>query len=110
MKKIIGYTTRVFDLFHIEHLNILRNAKANCDYLIVGVIMDEKTFRLKNNYLIIPFKERIEIINSIKFVDEIYKEADSDKLITYNDLIFNILFKGANFNSQKITYYKHIYP
>ena len=63
MKKYkVGYTTGVFDLFHIGHLNIIENAKKMCDYLIVGVTTDEEVFRLKNKKPIIPFEERIAII------------------------------------------------
>lgn len=94
MAKIIGYTTGVFDLFHIGHLNILKRAREKCDYLIVGVTTDEEAFRLKGHKPIIPFDERIEIVKAIKYVDEVYREASSDKVEAWNDLKFDILFKG----------------
>lgn len=103
----IGYTTGVFDLFHIGHLNILKNAKEHCDYLIVGVTTDEEAHRLKNQYPVIPFKERIAIISAIKYVDQVYEEADSDKLVAYQDLKFDILFKGDDWkNNPKFDRYK----
>lgn len=72
MKKqsIIGYTTGVFDLFHIGHLNLLKKARAKCDYLIVGVTTDSLCKKIKGKKPIIPFKERIKIISSIKYVNK----------------------------------------
>src|SRR5690554_4408430 len=97
---VIGYTSGAYDLFHIGHLNILKNAKENCDYLIVGVTTDEEVLRLKGKKPIIPFEERVEIINAIHYVDEVYKEADSDKLIAYQDLKFDKLFKGDDWKGK----------
>jgi cytidyltransferase-like protein len=65
----IGYTTGVFDLFHIGHLNILRNAKLECNYLIVGVTTDELAMEAKGKKPVIPFDERMTIVESIKYVD-----------------------------------------
>ncbi|MEA2018912.1 MAG: adenylyltransferase/cytidyltransferase family protein, partial [Campylobacterota bacterium] len=59
--KTIGYTTGVYDLFHIGHLNVLRRAKLECDYLIVGVTTDELVLSRKNKTPIIPLRERMEI-------------------------------------------------
>ena len=62
---IVGYTSGVFDLFHVGHLNILRNARKMCDKLIVGVTTDDLLLTYKNKRAIIPFDERCEIVESI---------------------------------------------
>ncbi|WP_301193690.1 adenylyltransferase/cytidyltransferase family protein, partial [Helicobacter japonicus] len=67
-KYVIGYTSGVYDLFHIGHLNLLKNAKGLCDKLIVGVTTDELV-SYKNKRAVIPFSERIEIVRNIKYVD-----------------------------------------
>jgi glycerol-3-phosphate cytidylyltransferase len=90
----VGYAAGVFDLFHIGHLNVIKKAKKNCDYLIVGVTTDEETYRLKSRYPLIPFIERKEIIKSLKYVDRVVPEKDSNKLLAYNNLKFDIIFKG----------------
>lgn len=75
-RKVIGYTAGVYDMFHIGHLNILRRAKENCDYLIVGVNSDELTYKYKNKHPIIPLEERMEIIKSIRYVDRVVRADD----------------------------------
>ena len=90
---IIGYTTGVFDLFHIGHLNLLRKAKAQCDYLIVGVSIDPLV-AYKNKHAIIPFEERIEIIRSIKYVDEAVPQENMDKMEAWRKYHFNVMFVG----------------
>ena len=81
MKKYkIGYTTGVFDLFHIGHLNILKKAKEQCEFLIVGVTTDELCKKRKNKVPIICEKERIEIVRAIKYVDKVVEQVDMDKL------------------------------
>lgn len=92
--KIIGYATGVFDLFHIGHLNILKKAKENCDYLIVGVTTDEITFEMKKSLPIIPFDERLEIVKSIKYVDKAIAKNDIDNIQAWKQLQFNVFFKG----------------
>ena len=81
MKKYkIGYTTGVYDLFHIGHLNVLRNAKAQCEYLIVGVSTDDVVESYKHKRPIIPFEERIAIVEAIKYVDKVVLQDSMDKI------------------------------
>ncbi|MCU4674232.1 adenylyltransferase/cytidyltransferase family protein [Catenovulum sp. 2E275] len=96
MSKIIGYTTGVFDLFHIGHLNILRRAKMECDYLIVGVTTDELSLKRKNKKPIVPFEERMSIVEAIKFVDEVVPQTDMDKFHAWNNLKFDRMFVGSD--------------
>ncbi|MEP0072297.1 MAG: adenylyltransferase/cytidyltransferase family protein [Marinomonas sp.] len=92
--KTIGYTTGVFDLFHIGHLNVLKRAKLECDYLIVGVTSDELCMAAKNKRPIIPFQERMEIVEAIKFVDEVVPQVNYDKEEAWNNLKFDKMFVG----------------
>lgn len=89
----IGYTTGVFDLFHIGHLNLLKNAKGMCDKLIVGVTVDELV-SYKGKNAMIPFEDRIEIVRSIKYVDAAVPQNDMDKLTACKKLGASILFVG----------------
>ena len=99
---IIGYTTGVFDLFHVGHLNILKKAASQCDKLIVGVTTDEFAIEYKNIKPVVPFNERIEIINSIKYVDEVYPQNNHDKFKQWQRLKFNIMFVGSDWkNTEK---------
>ena len=90
---IVGYTSGVFDLFHIGHLNLLKNAKGLCDKLIVGVTTDELV-SYKNKKSVIPFSERIEIVRNIKFVDAVVPQKDMDKMGMWKRLKFNTMFVG----------------
>ena len=90
---IIGYTTGVFDLFHVGHLNILKNAKGMCDKLVVGVTTDELV-SYKGKQAIIPFEERIEIVRSCRYVDAAVPQHDMDKLAACRKLGAAILFVG----------------
>jgi len=90
----IGYTTGVFDLFHIGHLNILRNAKLECDYLIVGITTDELSLKEKGRTPVILFSERMTIVESIKYVDSVVPQVNYDKIEAWNNLKFNIMFVG----------------
>ena len=100
-KKIIGYTTGVFDLFHIGHLNIIKKAKTKCDYLIVAISSDELCFKLKKKKPVIPFEERKEIKKSIKFVDRVVIEKKNDKLEALKRYKFDIIFKGNDHKNSK---------
>lgn len=86
----IGYTAGVFDLFHIGHLNLLKNAKGMCDKLIVGVTTDELV-AYKNKKAVIPFEERLEIVRSIKYVDAVVAQKDMDKLTMCRELKADML-------------------
>src|SRR5690625_2231569 len=101
-KSIVGYTTGVFDLFHIGHLNILKNAKKECDYLIVGVTSDEEVKRKKGKYPIIPFSERLEIVNSIVYVDRVVEESNTDKKIAWEKYKFDRIFKGDDWRGSDL--------
>ena len=96
---IVGYTTGVFDLFHVGHLNILRRAKDKCDKLIVGVTTDELLRVYKNKSPIIPFEERISIVKSIKYVDEAVPQEDMDKISHWEKLKFNVVFVGDDWQN-----------
>lgn len=92
-KIMIGYTSGVYDLFHIGHLNLLKNAKGLCDKLIVGVSVD-KLVKYKNKHPVIPFEERIEIVRNIKYVDAAIPQEELDKFKMWEKLHFDILFVG----------------
>lgn len=90
---VIGYTTGVYDLFHIGHLNLFKNAKGMCDKLIVGVTVDELV-QYKGKNALIPFEDRIEIVRSCKYVDAAVPQYDMDKLTAAKKLGANYLFVG----------------
>ena len=94
MSKVIGYAPGVYDLFHIGHLNILRQARSRCDHLIAGVVSDEMCVRAKGQPPIIPAVERMEIVRHIDFVDEVHHEVVPDKVETWRSLRFHRIFKG----------------
>lgn len=95
MKKYkIGYTTGVYDMFHIGHLNILERAKEQCEYLIVGVSTDELVQSYKHKMPIIPYEERIKIVQAIRYVDEVIPQTSMDKLEAWERLHFNAIFHG----------------
>ena len=97
MKKLkVGYTTGVYDMFHIGHLNILKKAKEQCDYLIVGVSTDELVQKEKNKIPIIAFEERCEIIKSIKYVDRVVTQYNKDKIRAWEEYKFDVMFVGSD--------------
>lgn len=105
-KKIIGYTTGVFDMFHIGHLNILKRAKEQCDYLIVGVSTDEVVEEYKKKTPIIKFEERIAIVEAIKYVDEVVPQTTMDKMEAWKQLKFDVMFHGSDWKGSDM--YNHI--
>ena len=91
---IIGYTTGVYDMFHIGHLNIIKRAKEQCDYLIVGVSTDELVQHDKNKTPVIPFNERAAIVEAIKYVDKVVPQFDKNKYGAWEKYHFNKMFVG----------------
>lgn len=93
---VIGYTTGVYDMFHIGHLNILRRAKEQCDYLIVGVSTDELVKHDKNKTPIISFEERCKIVEAIKYVDQVVPQYDKNKFGAWEKYKFHKMFVGSD--------------
>jgi len=91
---IVGYVPGVFDMFHIGHLNLIRRARLECDYLIAGVVSDPVAAEQKGRHPVIPEDERIEVVSSIRFVDEVHMEQTTDKLRTWEIVRFDVVFKG----------------
>lgn len=91
---IIGYTTGVFDLFHIGHLKILNKARKNCDFLIVGVTTDDLMMKYKKKTCVIPFEERSKIVASIKSVDKVVEQDSMNKVEAWKKYKFNKMFVG----------------
>ena len=100
---IVGYTTGVFDLFHVGHINLLQSAKALCDTLIVGVNTDELTEAYKGERPIIPFAERIEIVRSVRYVDLAIRRDIRDKLAEWRRLKFDIMFVGDDWSQNNLS-------
>ncbi len=98
----IGYTTGVFDLFHVGHLNIIRRAKEQCEFLIVGVSTDELVLKYKNKLPVIPFAERMEIIEGIRYVDEVVPQINRDKFSAWEDLAFDVMFVGDDWKGDPL--------
>ena len=103
MKKYkIGYTTGVFDMFHIGHLNVLRRAKEQCEQLIVGVSTDELVREYKHHDPIIPFEERLAIIRAIKYVDKAVPQTTMDKIEAWEQLHFDAMFHGSDWKGSTL--------
>lgn len=90
----VGYVPGIFDMFHIGHLNIVRNARLACDYLIAGVVSDERCLVVKGHAPVVPLAERIEILASIRYVDEAVVEDVPEKLAMWERLRFDVIIKG----------------
>ncbi|HEV7626027.1 MAG TPA: adenylyltransferase/cytidyltransferase family protein [Streptomyces sp.] len=94
MGQTVGYAPGAYDLFHVGHLNLLRHARSQCDYLIAGVVSDEMAELAKGRTPVVPLVERLEIVRSIRFVDAAFVETVPDKLVTWQQVRFDVLFKG----------------
>jgi len=104
MKKdnvIIGYTTGVYDMFHIGHLNIIKNAKEQCDFLIVGVSTDELVQLEKGKIPVIPYLERVAIVEALKFVDMVVPQRNKNKYEAWQKYNFDKMFVGSDWQGTK---------
>ena len=98
----LGYTSGVFDLFHIGHLNILKKAKEECEYLIVAVSTDELVQSYKKKTPIIEFSERVAIVEAIKYVDKVIPQDSRDKLAAYEKYKFDVMFVGDDWRGKPL--------
>lgn len=98
----IGYTAGVFDLFHVGHLNILKSAKEQCEFLIVGVSTDELVMEYKNKMPVISFEDRIAIVEGIKYVDMVVPQVNRDKYSAWQTLQFNAMFVGDDWKGSTL--------
>ena len=99
---ITGYTTGVFDMFHVGHLNILKSAKEHCDFLIVGVSEDNLVKEYKGKSPVIPQADRAAIISSIKYVDKVVFQTTRNKLEAYHEYKFDIMFVGDDWKGKPL--------
>lgn len=95
MSRIIGYASGVFDLFHVGHLNVLRQARDQCDYLVAGVLTDEAAGH-KGHAPVVPLHERLEIVRSMAYVDEAIVDNTLEKMEAWRQVGFHRLFKGED--------------
>lgn len=94
MRRIVGFTAGAFDMFHIGHLNLIKNAKARCDYLIVGVNTDDLIATYKNKKAIVPLDERVQIVSALKYVDEVEVVDTLNKVEMWKRKNFDVVFIG----------------
>ena len=100
--KLIGYTTGVYDMFHIGHLRLLKKARLHCDYLIVGVSSDSLVEEYKGKRPIIPLEHRLEIVSSLKFVDEVVIQSHRDKFKQFEEYGYDVLFVGDDWKGNPL--------
>lgn len=97
----VGYTSGVYDMFHVGHLNLLRRAKEKCDYLIVAVTTDELAL-YKNAHTVIPFEDRAEIVSAIKYVDKVVPQESMDKMAAWEKYKFDAMFVGDDWKGTDV--------
>ena len=90
----IGYTSGVYDMFHVGHLNLIKQSKMRCEHLIVSVTTDELCNEVKNKNPIICFENRLDIVSSIKYVDSAIPQESMDKFGAWKELNFDVIFVG----------------
>jgi glycerol-3-phosphate cytidylyltransferase len=98
----IGYTTGVFDMFHIGHLNVLKRSKECCEHLIVGVSTDDLVQSYKNRLPIIPFEQRFAIIEACRYVDKVVSQTSMNKMDAWRQLKFDVIFHGDDWKNTEV--------
>ena len=98
----VGYTTGVYDMFHIGHLNLIMRAKEQCDHLIVGVSTDELVIKSKGHAPVIPYEERKAIVEAIRYVDEVVPQVDKDKFGAWERYHFDAMFVGDDWKGKPL--------
>lgn len=94
----VGYVPGGFDMLHVGHLNILRAARERCGRLIVGVATDESLIAMKGRAPVIPHAERMELVASLRFVDDVVTDFSQDKRVAWHSHPFEVLFKGDDWH------------
>lgn len=90
----IGYTSGVYDMFHVGHLNILKCAKEMCETLIVGVSTDDCVLSYKHKLPIIPYEQRAAIVAAIRYVDQVVPQDSMDKMQMWEKVHYDVMFHG----------------
>jgi glycerol-3-phosphate cytidylyltransferase len=98
---VVGYAPGGYDLFHVGHLNLLARAWAACDFLIAGVVTDEVLGRVKRTTPVIPLEERLAVVDAVAYVDQTVVDTSPDKLVAWNLLKFDVLFKGDDWKGTR---------
>ena len=101
MKQVVGFTAGAFDMFHIGHLNLIKNARERCDYLIVGVNTDDLILSYKNKKAVVPLNERLEIVRALKYVDEVQIVDTLDKVEMWRRMKFDVVFIGDDWKGSE---------
>jgi len=109
---LIGYVPGAFDLFHVGHLNLLRQAREQCDVLVAGVVSDEMCAQAKGVAPFVPLEERLAIVDALRFVDWTYAETTPDKRDAWGTVGFHRLFKGDDWQGTErgLALEKHLAP
>jgi len=94
--ELVGYAPGAYDLFHVGHLNLLRRVRLQCDYVIAGVVCDEVALAQKGRLPVVPQEERLEIVAALDVVDEAVMEWTTDKLATWEQVRFDVIYKGSD--------------
>lgn len=98
----VGFTVGTFDLFHVGHLNLFKEAKKHCDYLIVGVHSDEWVMHCKHRPTVIPYEDRVSIIESVRYVDQVVKNETKSKIEAWNKYHFDVAFIGDDWKGTAV--------